>query len=70
MFGRALMLGARAAGRGDAAGWIAVGLLAVMLVDALTRASFTGFPSAFLGMLLVGVALAAVESPPAELRST
>jgi hypothetical protein len=70
MFGRALMLGARAAGRGDAAGWIAVGLLAVMLVDPLTRASFTGFPSAFLGMLLVGVALAAVESPPAELRST
>jgi hypothetical protein len=65
IFGRAATLGARAARRGDEAGWVALGLLAVMLIDALTRASFTGFPSAFLGMLLVGVALAAAEQPPA-----
>jgi O-Antigen ligase len=64
VFGRALTLGARAARRGDQAGWVALGLLAVMLIDALTRASFTGFPSAFLGTLLIGVALAASQPPP------
>lgn len=42
-------------------GWLALGLVAVMLVDALTRDSFTGFPTAFLGMLLVGVALASAR---------
>lgn len=65
LFGRAAVLAARAARRGDQAGWVALGLLTVMLIDALTRASFTGFPSAFLGMLLLGVALAAAEAPPA-----
>jgi hypothetical protein len=34
-----------------------------MLLDALTRASFTGFPTAFLGLLLVGIALAAAGAP-------
>jgi len=29
-----------------------------LMLDALTRASFTGFPTAFLGLLLVGIALA------------
>ena len=32
-----------------------------MLLDAVTRASFTGFPTAFLGLLLVGIALAAAD---------
>jgi O-antigen ligase len=63
LFGRALTLGARAARRGDQAGWVVLCLLSVMLIDALTRASFTGFPSAFLGMLLVGIALAATQQP-------
>jgi O-antigen ligase len=64
VFVRATTLAVRAARRRDEAGWVALGLLGVMLIDALTRASFTGFPSAFLGMLFVGVALAA-EQPTA-----
>lgn len=43
------------------AGWLVVGFVIVMLLDAITRDSFTGFPTAFLGMLLVGVALAAAN---------
>jgi len=48
----------RAARRGLDEGWVALALLATLLLDALTRASFTGFPTAFLGLLLVGVAIA------------
>jgi O-antigen ligase/polysaccharide polymerase Wzy-like membrane protein len=71
LLGRAATLAARAARRGDQAGWVALGLLTVMLIDALTRASFTGFPSAFLGMLLLGIALAAAaERPPAAAASS
>ncbi|HEY5660894.1 MAG TPA: O-antigen ligase family protein [Gaiellaceae bacterium] len=71
LLGRAGTLAARSARRGDQAGWVALGLLTVMLIDALTRASFTGFPSAFLGMLLLGVALAAgAERPPAAAASS
>jgi len=33
-----------------------------MMLDALTRASFTGFPTAFVGFLLVSTALAAATS--------
>ena len=46
------------------AGWLVVGWLAVMLLDAVTRASFTGFPTAFLGMLLTGLGLAASTGQP------
>jgi hypothetical protein len=49
----------RSARRFQRTGWLALGLLTVMLLDALTRDSFTGFPTAFLGMLLVGLAIAA-----------
>lgn len=58
----------RAARDGRSEGWVALGLLAALCVDALTRASFTGFPTAFLGLLLTGVCLAAaresVDRPP------
>jgi hypothetical protein len=40
------------------AGMVVVGWLAVLLIDAVTRASFTGFPTAFLGLLLVGLGIA------------
>lgn len=59
LLGRLLSLGARAARRGIASGWLALGLLTVLMIDAVTRASFTGFPTAFLSLLLVGIALAA-----------
>jgi hypothetical protein len=56
---RLLALGARAAREQITAGWIAVALLAAMMIDALTRASFNGFPTAFVGMFITGIALAA-----------
>ncbi len=56
---RLLFLARQATSRRSNAGWLAIGFLAVMLLDAVTRDSFTGFPTAFLGMLLVGLSLAA-----------
>jgi hypothetical protein len=50
-----------AASRGLAGGWLAAGFLTVILLDAVTRDSFTGFPTAFLGLFLVGLALAAAR---------
>lgn len=71
VLGRLLTLGTRAARRGLASGWIALGLLTVLLIDAVTRASFTGFPTAFLSLLLVGIALgAAAEDRPAAAERT
>jgi MYXO-CTERM domain-containing protein len=55
---RLVVLSWRAATRGERSGWLALGLLTVMLLDALTRESLTGFPTAYVGMLVVGVALA------------
>jgi hypothetical protein len=59
LLGRLLLLGMNAIRRQDAAGWIAVALMVVITMDAVTRSSFTGFPTASLGLLLVGIALAA-----------
>jgi len=53
-----------AARRGERSGWLAMGLLTVTTLDALTRESFTGFPTAYVALLLIGVAWAAwTESP-------
>ena len=46
---------------GNVAGWLCLGYLTVLLLDALTRDSFTGFPTAYLGFLLVGTSLAVVR---------
>jgi hypothetical protein len=58
---RLFLLAKRAIDRGSRYGWVTVGLLTVLLLDAVTRDSFTGFPSAFLGMLLVGLTVAAAD---------
>jgi O-antigen ligase len=69
LFARLLLLSGRAAARGSDAAWVALALLVCLMLDALTRASFTGFPTAFLGLFLVGIALASAreedESGPA-----
>ena len=65
-----------AAREGKREGWFAIALLVTLSFDAVTRSSFTAFPTAFLGFLLVGLALAAArdEEPsraagmPAECR--
>jgi hypothetical protein len=66
IFGRLIFLGVRYARTGSDAGWTGLALIICMLLDALTRASFTGFPTAFLGLLLVGIALAAAGDSPAR----
>jgi len=62
------VLGLAAIRRFEVAGWLVLGWLTVMLVDAVTRASFTGFPTAFLGMLFVGLGIAASSQRYADLR--
>ena len=42
--------------------WLALGWLIAILIDAVTRESFTGFPTAFIGMLVIGLALADAAS--------
>jgi hypothetical protein len=64
--GRLLALAKQAIARHLAAGWLAVGFLVILLLDAVTRASFTGFPTAFVILLLVGVALAAAAEAQDE----
>jgi O-antigen ligase len=59
LFGRLIRLGLAGMRRGHKASWLAVAMLIVLMLDAITRSSFTGFPTAFLGLLIVGVALAA-----------
>lgn len=61
LFGRIVVL-ARRAGAGSDNRWIALGLLLVMLIDALSRESFTAFPTAYIGMLMVGLALSAAQA--------
>jgi hypothetical protein len=70
LFGR-LFVTARAASRrpGDSAGWLAIAYLTVLLIDAITRDSFTGFPTAFLGLLIIGIALAVARDEAASDRS-
>src|SRR5262249_51771975 len=70
LFGRAIVLARSAALRGDSAGWLVLGLFTVLLIDGLTRASFTGFPSAFLALPIVGIALAAATEPRSPARPT
>ncbi len=65
LFGRIIVL-ARRAGPDSGDGWIAIGLLVVMVIDALSHESFTAFPTAYIGMLLVGLALSAVRARAAS----
>ena len=58
---RLFALAKHAVDRGRQEGWLAIGFLIVILLDAVTRDSFTGFPTAYLGMLLIGVSLAATR---------
>jgi hypothetical protein len=59
LFARLVKLGRAGIRRGHKASWLALAMLVVLMLDAVTRSSFTGFPTAFLGLFVVGVALAA-----------
>jgi hypothetical protein len=70
LFGRAAQLAALAVRRGSNLGWLALAAILVTMLDAIARASFTGFPTAFLALMLLGLALAASgtseETPSAQ----
>jgi hypothetical protein len=68
LFGRLLALAVAAARGGKDAGWFALGVLVVMLIAATTGASFTSFPNAFLGMLVIGIALSASREESSSAR--
>ena len=63
LLGRLVFLASNAVRRGESSGWIALGLLTVMILDALTRESLTGFPTAYVAMLIVGLASATWAEP-------
>jgi hypothetical protein len=70
ILGRSAELARRAISRGSRTGWAVVGLGAVVLTDSLTRSSLTSFPVGFVGMLLLGTALAAALSEGSIQRRT
>lgn len=61
LLGRLGLLGYRAVKSGRREGWIALALLVSLSLDAVTRESFSAFPTAYVGLLLVGLALAAAH---------
>jgi hypothetical protein len=67
LFGRVAVLARDYVRAGAREAWFALAVLAALLIDALTRSSFIGFPSAFLEMFVLGIALSAArESATAE----
>jgi hypothetical protein len=68
LFARIAVLALRAIKLGVEAGWVAAGALTVILLDGVTRASFNGFPTAFVSMLVIGLALAAAAEESREPR--
>jgi O-antigen ligase/polysaccharide polymerase Wzy-like membrane protein len=61
ILGRMLVLLRRGTARGEDAAWFGVAIIVVFMVDAALRSSLTGFPAAHLGMLLIGLSLAATK---------
>jgi len=61
LLGRLGTLGYRAVRSGRTEGWVALALLVSLSLDAITRESFSAFPTAYVGLLLVGLALASAR---------
>jgi len=61
LLGRLGTLGYRAVKGGHTEGWVALALLVSVSLDAITRESFSAFPTAYVGLLLVGLALASAR---------
>lgn len=59
--GRAVVLAARSTARGSSAGWIALGTVGLLFLDSTTRTSLTAFPFGYIGLYVLGAALAAGE---------
>src|SRR5581483_7297026 len=69
LFTRIVVLLRAAARRGEEAAWFGLGLFVIFLLDAALRSSLTGFPTAHLALLLVGLTLVATRKPPPISRS-
>jgi len=63
---RLAALSIRYARLGRDAGWLALAIIACILLDGLTRSVFTEFPTMYLGMLVVGIALASAATASRE----
>jgi hypothetical protein len=50
----------------EKAGWLGLGVILVTLLDALTRESFTAFPTAYCAMLVLGLAYAVWRQRPVD----
>jgi hypothetical protein len=59
LIGRVLLLSRRAIANRLEQGWIVVGVVAVFLIDNLSREAFTGYPGAYLSWLLIGLGCSA-----------
>jgi hypothetical protein len=68
LLSRIVVVGRRAARRGYSEGWLAISVVVVMLVDAVSRETFTGYPIAYLGMLMAGLACSAAQARVASSR--
>ncbi len=68
-FAGLLRSAAAAARAGERAAWLGAGLGVVTLLDAVTRESFTAFPTAYCAMLLMGLAYAVWQHGRAERSS-
>jgi O-antigen ligase len=71
LFVRIIVLLRSAIGRGEEAGWFGLAIIVILLLDAALRSSLTGFPTAHLGFLLLGLTLSATSqlSPLRERRA-
>ena len=64
LFTRIAVLLRSAVRRGEAAAWFGLGILVIFLLDAALRSSLTGFPTAHLAFLLLGLTISATSAPP------
>lgn len=62
MAGRMIHLAWRACRVGSSAGWVALGVIALLLLDATTRSSLTAFPFGYIGLYVFGASLAAAQT--------
>jgi O-antigen ligase len=64
LFTRIIVLLRAAIRRGEGAAWFGLALFVIFILDATLRSSLTGYPTAHLGFLLVGLTLAATRQVP------
>lgn len=58
---RMVILAARGCRMGANAGWVALGTAGLLLLDATTRSSLTGFPFGYIGLYVLGASFAAAQ---------